>query len=176
MKMKARELRQTPQELIEQPAKRLPIYFICDNLYDTFNLGSIFRLGDALAVSGIYLCGSSETPPNNKIKAASVGTYKVVPWHYKANAETAVLDIREEVPGITVLAIEQATHSVPYLLRDYTFPLALVLGNETEGVNKRVMEMVDGVVEIPMYGVNSSLNVLVAASIVSYHAASRMDK
>jgi tRNA (guanosine-2'-O-)-methyltransferase len=51
-----------------------------------------------------------------------------------------------------------------------------VLGNETEGVNKRVMEMVDGVVEIPMYGVNSSLNVLVAASIVSYHAASRMDK
>jgi len=49
-------------------------------------------------------------------------------------------------------------------------PLALVVGNETYGVTKETLKEVDQIVEIPMWGVNRSLNVIVSAAIVGYHA------
>ena len=149
--------------------KRRPIYLILENVYDTYNIGGLFRLADALAVTKIFLCGEMETPPNHKIKKASVGTYKIVPWVYKKTTIEAINELRNENSNIQILAIEQSDKSISYKKAQYTEPLALVVGNETFGVLPETLDSADQIVEIPMWGVNKSLNVIVSAAIVAYH-------
>ena len=179
MKLNAKELRDVKEEDIAEKLKTLkrqPIYFILENIYDTYNIGGLFRLADALAIEKIYICGESEIPPNSKIKKASIGTYKVVPWEYCKSASEAVADLRSKIKDqrskIKIIAVEQAKNSVPYTKADYTSPIALILGNETYGITEETLKLVDTIVEIPMWGINKSLNVIVSAAIVSYFAVS----
>jgi tRNA G18 (ribose-2'-O)-methylase SpoU len=194
MKLNSKELRDIPQseaEGISEHIERRPLYFIIENVYDTYNIGGLFRLADALAVSKIYLCGDTETPPNHKIQKASVGTYKIVPWEYKSTALEAIEELRKLIPvipaeagisgspigvgddKIKIYAVEQSDSSIPYTEADYSLPLALLVGNETYGVLPETLEAVDATVEIPMWGINKSLNVIVSAAIVGYHAVKK---
>ncbi|MDP4010613.1 MAG: TrmH family RNA methyltransferase [Candidatus Roizmanbacteria bacterium] len=196
-----RDISESDADDISFNIQRKPLYFILENIYDTYNIGGIFRLADALAVSKIYLCGEMETPPNHKIKKASVGTYKIVPWEYKPSAIEAIEELRKCYPvilseaknpekhgsfsrrlrrdqddkeNIKIVAIEQSKDSIPYTQAEYSMPLALVLGNETYGVTPETLKAVDQIVEIPMWGVNKSLNVIVSGAIVAYHTANRI--
>ncbi len=171
MKLNARELRDVDENEVKEKLKhikRRPIYFILESIYDTYNIGGLFRLADALTVEKIYLCGETEIPPNSRIKKASIGTYKVVPWEYKKTAGEAI----KELKNTMIVAVEQAKNSIPYTEVDYKLPLALVLGNETSGVTPETLKLVDEIAEIPMWGINKSLNVIVSAAIVSYCAIS----
>lgn len=172
MKLNAKELRDIKEEdIIDKlkSIKRRPIYFILENIYDTYNIGGLFRLADALAIEKMYICGESEIPPNSKIKKASIGTYKVVPWEYKKSAKEAIEELRKF--PISIVAVEQHPTSISYQKADYILPLALILGNESYGVTEETLRQVDKIVEIPMWGINKSLNVIVSAAIVSYWAA-----
>src|ERR1035437_2778020 len=73
LKLKAAQLRTSlPSKEDLKKIKRREIYFILDNILDTYNTGGIFRLADALGIRKIYLCGVTETPPNTRIKKASI--------------------------------------------------------------------------------------------------------
>src|SRR3990167_9902735 len=99
MKLNAKALRDIPTSSAKRHAatlQRNPIYLILENVYDTYNIGGLFRLADALAVEKIYLCGQMETPPNGRIAKASIGTYKIVPWEYKASAPEAIQEMRND--------------------------------------------------------------------------------
>ncbi|MEK7450927.1 MAG: TrmH family RNA methyltransferase, partial [Patescibacteria group bacterium] len=75
LKLKAKELRTTiPSEKQLKKIKKNPIYIILDNVLDTYNVGAIFRLADAVAAKRILLCGETETPPHTRIKKASINT------------------------------------------------------------------------------------------------------
>ncbi len=240
IKLNSKQLRAIDANAVSSDAKsviRNPLVFILENIYDTYNIGGIFRLADGLGVAKIYLCGDTETPPNNRIHKASCGTYKVVPWEYCASAQVAiekfisndqlpnskkqmhsqvdggdcVLErgtgclsesklekndvsraktgqnivhdrassvpserIQAPTPNLAnlkpcIVAIEQSHTSIPYTTLKSSFPLALVLGNETTGVTPETLALCDKTVEIPMWGINKSLNVIVSAAIVSYH-------
>lgn len=192
MKLNALELRRLEEERARGVIKKItrqPIYFILEDIYDTYNIGGLFRLADALAIEKMYLVGETETPPNSRIKKASIGTYKIVPWEYKKTTKEVIESITYNVEHKTlkmkknsfpvprsklqVIAVEQDSKSVPYTKAEYTFPVALIFGNESFGVKKETLELVDQIVEIPMYGINKSLNVIVAASIVSYWVISQ---
>src|SRR3989338_8054880 len=96
IKLSAKELRVSePTKADLTKIKRREIYIICDNVLDTYNIGSIFRLADAVAVKCVYLCGQSETPPNSRIAKASVGTDKWIPWQYASTAVEAIDDVRK---------------------------------------------------------------------------------
>ena len=174
MKLNAQQLRHLPEsetvkKLLAGP--RQPIYFILENIYDTYNIGGLFRLADALNIEKIFLCGDMETPPNSKITKASIGTYKIVPWEYCATTAAAIEKLRCQVTGkIQIVAVEQSDQSIPYYKASYQLPLAFIFGNETFGILPATLKIADQVVEIPMLGVNRSLNVIVSAAIVSYHA------
>ena len=135
---------------------------------DTYNIGSVFRLADGAGVNCIYICGESETPPNSRIAKASIGTDRWVPWQYFATTEEAILDLRSKVENIKVVAVEQDKKSIDFREAEYTKPLALVVGHETFGGSKEVLKLCDEIVEIPMYGVNISLNVMVSLGIVLF--------
>lgn len=166
--------------------RRKSIYIILDNVLDTYNIGSIFRLADAVAAKKIYLCGGTETPPNSRIKKASINTTEVVEWEYCETAIEAIAKVRQSTSKVKklrlhlrgekqggekplqVVAIEQAQNSIPYDQFNYKLPIALVVGHESDGVSKEVLDLSDAIVELPMFGVNKSLNVMVSLGIVLY--------
>jgi len=178
MKLDAKKLRVSqPTESDLKAIKRRPIYIICDNVLDTYNIGSIFRLADAVAARGVYLCGASETPPNSRIAKASVGTDKWVPWRHFKSAKAAVEELRVKSHELRVIAIEQHKkakdfRSVDYeqLTMNHKLPIAFVVGHETDGVSNEALGLCDEIVEIPMFGVNISLNVMVSLAIVLFRA------
>lgn len=145
------------------------VYIILDDVLDTYNIGAIFRLADGVAVKKIILCGKTATPPDHKIKKASINTTEWVEWEYAPDAVGAIKSLKLKVQNLKVAAIEQSEKSVPYTEFDYSLPIAFVVGHESYGVSKQVLELCDGIVELPMYGVNVSLNVMVSLGIVIYH-------
>lgn len=175
MKMNAKQLRglQTTAEGLRLE-KRNEIYIVLDNVLDTYNIGSVFRLADAVAAKKIYLCAGTATPPNHRIKKASINTMEVVEWEYVESPVEAIRNLQFSVPNLQTIAVEQSEGSTPYDKFEYKLPVALVVGNETTGVSKEVLEIVDGVVELPMFGVNISLNVMVSLGIVLYHVLSEV--
>ncbi|MEI7652808.1 MAG: TrmH family RNA methyltransferase [bacterium] len=177
-KLNSKQLRKVDAQsmvVVRDGLKRNPVYLILENIYDTYNIGGLFRLADGLGVTSMYLCGETTPPPNNRIHKASCGTYKVVPWKYFPTVSNALDDIRSKISStdpLTVVAIEQSATSIPYHSFTPTFPIAVVVGNETTGVTQPTLSLCDHVLEIPMWGINMSLNVIVSAGIVSYHLVS----
>ncbi len=187
MKLNAKQLRELEEKRargVVKEVKRNPIYFILEDIYDTYNIGGLFRLADALAVEKMYLVGETQTPPNSRIKKASIGTYKIVPWEYKKTVKETLECLRSNIKQITpkknkkldvrslklsVFAVEQHPKSIPYYKAKYSLPVVLIFGNESYGVKPETLELADKIVEIPMWGINKSLNVIVAAAIVSYN-------
>jgi len=135
---------------------------------DTYNIGSIFRLADAVAAEEVIITGQAEVPPNTRIKKASINTTEWVKWHYESTAKEAIIKIKNQISNIKVIAIEQDKKSVSYTEMKWEFPVAVVVGNETYGVSREVLKMCDAIVELPMFGVNISLNVMVSLGIVLY--------
>lgn len=169
MSLNSHQLRKTHLRLAKKIAnqtKKQEIVLVLDNVLDTYNIGSFFRLADAIGAKKIYLCGPCVTPPNIKIHRASIGTWKFVPWEHFDDTLDCVKKLQSE--GYFLTACEQSATSIPFNKANYKSPFALILGSEVNGVGPEILKQVDQTVEIPMFGVNHSLNVLVAASVISY--------
>lgn len=166
-KYNAKELRKiepVQDEIVE--LKRNPIYFILDEVLDTYNIGSMFRLGDAVGVQKIYLCGNMEYPPSSRIHKSAVGTENWVPWEKRDTALEVVRELKKQ--GVQSIAVEQSLHSISYSNLKPSFPCAIIVGHETDGVKKEVLDECNIIVELPMYGINKSANVWGTAAIISY--------
>jgi len=143
---------------------------------DTYNVGSIFRLADAIAAEKVYLCGLTETPPNTRIKKASINTWQWVNWEYCQTTIEAITKIRSQNSKTQIIAVEQDSRSKPFDEAHYELPCAIIVGNETSGISKEVLDIVDLIVELPMWGVNVSLNVMVSCGIVLYELIKQLKK
>ena len=175
MRLTAKQLRtSTPDPSFTQSVKRNPITIILDNVLDTYNVGSIFRLADAVAAEKVILCGQTLAPPNSRIKKASINTWNWVPWEYCPTAKEAVEKCQMTNDKCQVIVVEQDERSKPFNEIKYKFPLAVVVGNETYGVSKEVLDLADTIVELPMWGINTSLNVMVSCGIVLYEIMKRL--
>lgn len=165
----AKKLRKTkPVGGEEKRIKRNPIYFVLDNVLDTYNIGSIFRLADAIAAEIVYICGNSEYPPSSRIHKAAVGTEEWVAWEKHDSAAEVVNQLKSQ--GVQIIVIEQDSRSIPYTMLPNKLnpPIALVVGHETTGVTEEVLDMADYIVELPMFGINKSINVWGSLAIISY--------
>ena len=121
-----------------------------------------------MAAKKIYLCGGSEIPPNHRIKKAYINTTEIVDWEYSESALLAIKKLKKEVKNIQIVSIEQAAKSIQYDKFEYKLPLVLVVGHESDGVSKKVLDIADAIVELPMFGINKSLNAIVSLEIVLY--------
>ena len=157
---------------LQKQISRNPIVLVLDNVLDTYNIGSFFRLADAIGAQKIYLCGPVVTPPNIKIHRASIGTWKWVPWEQFQNTDDCLRQLKSE--GYQIIACEQSKNSVSYLKAKYKFPLAIVAGSESFGVGESTLKLCDQIIEIPMFGINKSLNVLVATSVIVFDVISKL--
>lgn len=169
IKLGSKELRKSKSDkkTISQ-IKRNPIYLVLDNVIDTYNIGSLFRLADAIAAQELFICGDTEYPPSSRIHKAAVGTEVWVPWEKVKKTRDIVTKLQSK--GVQIIAVEQKPKSTSYSLLPSAlhFPCAIVVGNETTGVSKEVLDLSDLVVELPMFGVNKSFNVWGSAAVIAY--------
>src|SRR5713226_9237224 len=97
MKLGASQLRTTKSTDRERSQiKRNPVYIILDSVLDTYNVGAIFRLADAVAAEKVILCGLTETPPHTRIKKASINTTEWVSWEYCETAVEAIKKVKKQ--------------------------------------------------------------------------------
>lgn len=174
MKMNSSKLRKM-DKAPDAEVVRNNIYIILDNVLDTYNVGAVFRLADAVAAKKIYLCGYTETPPNPRIKKASINTWQLTEWEHFQETRDAINDLRLKIKDIKIIAVEQTEGSIDYTKANYSYPIALIIGNETHGVSKEVLELCDQTVELPMFGINVSLNTMVSLAIVLYKVLEHND-
>ena len=166
-KLNAKQLRKSkPDPGDVKKIKRNPIYLVLDRIIDTYNTGSLFRLADAIAAKKIFLCGEMEYPPSSRIHKAAVGTEGWVPWEKTKSTLETVNKLKKD--GVQIIALEQDKKSVSYTEFTPNFPCAIIAGNETEGLEKKVLDKADIIVELPMYGVNKSFNVWGSTAVISY--------
>ena len=152
-------------------ADKLPVVIVLDNVRSQHNIGSVFRTSDAFRMAMIYLCGITATPPNREIHKTALGATDSVEWKYFDSTVAAIEHLKSE--GYKVYAIEQVEGSIS--LKDFKLSadqkIALVFGNEVDGVAEEVMPHVDGSIEIPQFGTKHSLNIAVSAGIVIWEIA-----
>lgn len=167
IKLNAKQLRKSePSKKKLKKIKRNPIYLVLDSIYDTYNIGSLFRLADAVAVEKVFLCGNMEYPPSSRIHKAAVGTETWVPWQKDESTIETINELKKK--SVQIIVVEQNKRSISYKDLKPNFPCAIVVGNETEGVKLEVIDKADVIVELPMHGINKSFNVWGSAAVVTY--------
>lgn len=167
----------THEELAERQAgggqsAKLPFTAVLNNIRSLYNVGSIFRTADGAGVEKLWLCGVTGIPPSNKISKTALGAEKSVPWEFSKDAVSCVRRLKEE--GYQIVLLEQTVHSVPYQKFIPEGKVALVIGNEIEGVSEELLSLCDAAVEIDMAGLKISLNVTVAFGIAAYHLRNQL--
>lgn len=161
----------------QNTSKDKKICLIALDIRSSENVGSFFRTADACGVDQIYLIGITPTPldkfnrPDSKIAKTALGAEKSIPSNYYKTITPLLKKLKKD--GFTILALEQSPNSIDYrkvtsLLGSRTSKLALIVGNEVNGIPKIVLSKVDHIVEIPMRGTKESLNVSVATGIALY--------
>jgi len=139
------------------------------NIRSCYNVGAIFRVADGVGISKIFLTGYTPTPKENfeKIQKTALGAQNFVLWEKRKNVGKLIEDLKKE--GIKIVALETEEKALPYFKFKPKFPLALLVGNEVRGIDKRTLKKADVVLKIPMFGKKKSLNAAVAFAIVAYY-------
>ncbi len=147
---------------------KLPVVVVLDNVRSAQNVGSFFRTADAFGISHIALCGISCTPPNREIHKTALGAEQSVAWSYYPTTLECIAQLRQE--GYRIIAVEQIEGStmLDSFRAEQGTKYALVFGNEVEGVDQAVADVVDGAIEIPQVGIKHSLNVSVSAGVLMW--------
>ena len=155
-------------------AEKTPITIVLDNVRSALNVGSVFRTSDAFLIENIILCGITAQPPNKDIRKAALGATDSVKWEYIKNTTDAVKQLIKD--GYHVVGIEQADKSTQ--LNEFELPkkaLAIIMGNEVNGVSQEVIDICNEVIEIPQFGTKHSLNVSVSAGILIWKIWEKMN-
>jgi 23S rRNA (guanosine2251-2'-O)-methyltransferase len=147
------------------------LILIAHNIRSLHNVGAIFRTADSFGVSKIYLTGYTGAPMGKnagKISKVALGAEEFVPWEKLKNLGPLLKKLRAQKVRIAVLENNVKYKTIPLPKYKPKFPLALILGEETKGNSKKILDLADDILEIPMHGQKESLNVSVACGVALY--------
>ena len=140
---------------------------ILENIRSLHNVGAIFRTADGAGWDKIYITGYTGCPPDRRIEKVSLGAEEFLSWEHVDSTVKLCEKLKKE--GVKLIALEQSNKSSDiFTTKCEEENIALVLGNEVEGVSEEVLSICDQHLEIPMYGQKTSLNVSVAAGIALF--------
>lgn len=148
---------------------KINVVVVLDNIRSMHNVGSVFRTSDAFALEAVFLCGITGKPPHKEISKTALGSDLSVEWKHFENTIDAVQHLKQE--GYICTALEQTQNST--LLNEWKITpadkIALIVGNEVDGVSQEVINNCDVPIEIPQFGTKHSLNVSVATAVALWH-------
>ena len=149
-----------------------PISVLVHDVRSAHNVGSVFRTADAAGLAHVYLSGITPLPDHRGVAKTALGAQDAVPWSAEPDLEALLARLRAS--GTAIAALERAPGAVaPAEVPLEAFPLALVLGNEVDGVAAELLAAADLVVGLPQWGVKASLNVSVAFGVAAYGLVAR---
>lgn len=156
----------------------LHIILIAHNIRSAHNVGAIFRTAEGFGVERLILSGYTPYPRieqdprlphisaklTSQIHKTALGTETMVDFEYRPTPDFAAL----QKDGYVIVGLEQDQRAIS--LPDYAAPekIALLLGEEVEGIEQDMRDICDVLVEIPMTGQKESFNVSVATGIALY--------
>ena len=129
-----------------------PIIIVLDNVRSAFNVGSLFRTGETAGIAELVTVGITCRPPNPKLRKTALSSMDVVPSRHFDDIMDCIETLKKE--GYTIITMETTDKSKLYTEVEYPKNCAFILGNEVTGVDTRVMDKSDLIVEIPTFGVN----------------------
>jgi len=148
---------------------KTPVWIILENIRSAHNIGSFFRTADAFGLAGISICGYSARPPHKQLDKVAVGATESVEWLGFDNTIDAIMESKKN--GYAVFGVEQIHQA--YSLENMPCPkngIALVFGNEVNGIQEKTLALCDGAIEVPQFGIKHSLNVSVCGGSVLWEA------
>jgi len=143
---------------------------VCAAVRDPGNAGAVIRVADAAGADAVVCCEGTADPFNPKTVRAAAGSVLHLPV-VVAGDGAEVLDRLGRAGLARVAAVSHG--GTPYTTADLTAPLALVLGNEANGLPAQLDDRIDARVTIPMSGGAESLNVSTAAAVLCFEVARR---
>ncbi|MFI2742320.1 TrmH family RNA methyltransferase [Zhouia sp. PK063] len=159
---------QTTHENNKFSTKKHAITLVCDHITSAANVGSLFRMADALGIEQIIFCGKQLPKFSKRMEKTARSTHQFVPFLIEENIET-ILD-HLHLNKYHSVALEITNKSAPLEKTDFTHikKIALIIGDENFGVSETVLKKVTLILHITMYGNNSSMNVAQATGIALY--------
>ena len=140
---------------------------VLHNIRSRENVGSIFRTADSAGVSKLYLCGITPLPPHEKISKTALGAEEYVSWEYAKQTWRLLESLKKD--GYCIIGLEKTSQAQDIFdMHMDSEKIALVVGNEVEGLSREILKRCDLIASIPMHGKKESLNVAVAFGIAVY--------
>ena len=140
-----------------------------DHVQEPGNVGTLIRTADAAGFSGVILGEGSADIYSTKVLRSMQGSHFHLPV-VSANLFEVIDQLKKE--KVPVYGTELNPAAITYTSIPESASVALILGNEGQGVQKELLTQTDQNVYIPLYGAAESLNVGVAGGILMYHIAS----
>jgi tRNA (guanosine-2'-O-)-methyltransferase len=147
------------------------ITVILENIYDTHNVGAVMRTCDSIGIRQIYLVNTENSGINELVtlgKRSSMGTRKWIDVSYFRHWDDCIKKVREMHQYIIGTYLGENTQSMYSC--DFTQNVAIMLGNEKDGLSTEAISHCDQLLYIPQAGMAESLNVSVAAAAILYEA------
>ncbi len=154
--------------------KKLEVIVVLDDIRSHHNTGAIFRTCDAFACKAVYLCGITGTPPHRDIHKTALGATETVDWKYFNSAIEAVKELKSDGYKIIVLEIAEGSMKISDYNPHTSDKIAVILGNEVNGVQQKILDICDYCLEIPQYGTKHSLNVSVSGGIAIWEICKKI--
>jgi len=141
---------------------------VMENVHDPHNISAVMRTCDAVGIQDIYIL-DTKIPRHKKFGSkSSSSAAKWITIHQFTNAEECFEALRKNYEHI--YATHLASDAISLYKIDFTKSVALVFGNEHDGVSEEILKLVDGNFIIPQVGVIQSLNISVACAVSIYEA------
>jgi 23S rRNA (guanosine2251-2'-O)-methyltransferase len=154
---------------------------IIHNVRSTHNVGSLLRSADGFGVSHVYLTGYTPYPEeenderlphirakiDRQVQKTALGAQKNIAWSHIEDINKVIEELKSR--KFTIAALEQTINSVDLASFKSNQNIALIVGNEVDGIDENTLRCTDIQIEIPMRGKKESFNVAVAGSIALYH-------
>lgn len=146
---------------------KAPFIMILDNLTDPHNFGAIIRTAELNGVDGIIIPKRNSVTINETVSKTAAGAIEYVKVCKVTNINNTILELKKK--NVWVYGLDMDGDTI--YNTDLKGPIAIIVGNEGDGIRQSVRENCDFVLSIPMYGKINSLNASVAAGIAMYEAS-----
>lgn len=147
-------------------------YLILPNIRSCHNVGAMFRTADACGVTKLFLVGYTATPPKKEIDKVALGAETWMSWEHRKDLKRLITSLKKK--GVKIIGLEKNDKSVDIGTLQIDTDVALIVGNEVDGITPDIQALCDIVAHIPMYGKKESLNVSIAAGIGMYIIGNRL--
>jgi tRNA (guanosine-2'-O-)-methyltransferase len=141
---------------------------VMENVFDPHNISAVMRTCDAVGVQDIYILNTKIGRHKKWGARSSSSAAKWLSIHEFNDASLCFAELRKKFN--LVLTTHLSSTAISLYEIDFSNPVALVFGNEHDGVSEEIRAMSDGNFIIPQVGMIRSLNISVACAVSLYEA------